>query len=179
MATRTDTLLVIDDNALNCDRTVRGLSREGFAVSSVENGRSALKWIEKNRVDLILLSLEMPNQNGFTVLRDLREKYDPARLPIIVVTENTGSKNAVNALNVGANDYVSTPVDFAILLARIRAQLSRKHAEEALRESEERYALAALGANDGLWDWVEIDAGMGRQRDPEQTGRMVSKNTSG
>ncbi|MEJ2246972.1 MAG: EAL domain-containing protein [Acidobacteriota bacterium] len=153
MATRIDTLLVIDDNPLNCDRTVRGLSREGFRVSSVENGRSALKWIDKNRVDLILLSLEMPNQNGFTALRVLRERYDPARLPIIVVTDKTGSKNAVNALNAGANDYFTKSVDFAILLARIQAQLSRKHAEEALRESEARYALAALGANDGLWDW--------------------------
>jgi diguanylate cyclase (GGDEF)-like protein/PAS domain S-box-containing protein len=57
------------------------------------------------------------------------------------------------ALAGGANDYVTNPIDFQVVLARIQNLLSRKHAEEALRESEERYALAALGANDGLWDW--------------------------
>jgi diguanylate cyclase (GGDEF)-like protein/PAS domain S-box-containing protein len=70
-----------------------------------------------------------------------------------MVTGKSSREDVVHALDLGANDYVAKPIDFAILLARIQAQLSRKHTEEALRKSEERYALAALGANDGLWDW--------------------------
>lgn len=103
--------------------------------------------------DLILLDNMMPGLSGLEVLKMLRTTWSPQELPIIMVTAVADSASIAEALDLGANDYVTKPIDFSIAMARIRSQLSRKHAETALRHSEERYALAARGANDGLWDW--------------------------
>ncbi|MBN1570274.1 MAG: EAL domain-containing protein [Acidobacteria bacterium] len=153
MITRPDSLLVVDDDTMNRELMLRRLTRRGFETSLAGSGKGALEWINSNRVDLVLLDIEMPDMNGIEVLKILRQTYTPAQLPIIMVTGKASSEDVVSALASGANDYVTKPIDFPVVLARIQAQLSRKHAEEALRESEERYALAALGANDGLWDW--------------------------
>src|SRR5260221_1487466 len=95
----------------------------------------------------------MPEISGLEALKTLRELYSAIDLPIIMVTAKNQSDDVVKALDLGANDYVTKPIDFAVALARIGTQLSHKRAQEGLRESEERYALAARGANDGLWDW--------------------------
>jgi len=76
-------------------------------------------------------------------LKTLREAYSPIELPVIMVTAKNQSEDIVKALDLGANDYLTKPVDFPVALARIATQLSHKRAQEALRESEERYALAA------------------------------------
>jgi diguanylate cyclase (GGDEF)-like protein/PAS domain S-box-containing protein len=148
-----DSLLIVNDGAANRDLMLQRLSKRGFNISRADNGRRAIEWIASHRVDLVLLDIEMPDMNGLEVLQILRKKYNSAQLPVIMVTNKAGNDDIGLALAAGANDYVAKPIDFPVVLTRIQTQLSRKHAEEALRESEERYALAARGANDGLWDW--------------------------
>jgi diguanylate cyclase (GGDEF)-like protein/PAS domain S-box-containing protein len=102
---------------------------------------------------MVLLDIMLPVVDGITVLKKIREEFSASELPVIMVSAKDDSEGIVEALQLGANDYVTKPVDFPVALARIDTQLSHRRMKMALQESEERYALALAGANDGLWDW--------------------------
>jgi diguanylate cyclase (GGDEF)-like protein/PAS domain S-box-containing protein len=146
-------LLIVDDEESNRDMLSRRLKRQGFSVNVAEDGPQALDCVRNQALDLVLLDIRMPGMSGMEVLKGIRERYSPTQLPVIMVTAESNSASIVEALDLGANDYITKPVDLPVALARIRTHLSQKTLQEALRESEERYALAARGANDGLWDW--------------------------
>jgi diguanylate cyclase (GGDEF)-like protein/PAS domain S-box-containing protein len=148
------TLLVVDDSPPARDMLARRLERKGFAVVTAASGPEALASIAAATIDLVVLDIEMPGMDGFEVLKELRRRYSAARLPVIMATADHASETVIKALDAGANDYVTKPLDFPVVLARITAQVSRKRAEEALHESEERYALAAEATNDAFWDWT-------------------------
>lgn len=153
MNPRPSRLLIVDDNEMNRDMLARRLSRKGYVIGLAESARELLPRVKEDGIDLVLLDIEMPEVSGLDALQELRKCFSPIELPIIMVTAKNQSDDIVRALDMGANDYLTKPIDFPVALARISTQLSHKMAQEALRESEERYALAARGANDGLWDW--------------------------
>src|ERR1700722_7976247 len=153
MSSRPSRLLIVDDNEMNRDMLARRLARKGYVIGLADSARDLLPRVKEDGIDLVLLDIEMPEVSGLDALQSLRESYSPNDLPIIMVTAKNQSDDIVKALELGANDYLTKPIDFPVALARISTQLSHKNAQEALRESEERYALAARGANDGLWDW--------------------------
>jgi diguanylate cyclase (GGDEF)-like protein/PAS domain S-box-containing protein len=153
MNARPSRLLIVDDNEMNRDMLARRLARKGYVIGLAENAKGLLERVKQDAVDLVLLDIEMPEVSGLDALKALREHYSAAELPIIMVTAKTQSDDIVTALDLGANDYLTKPIDFPVAVARIGTQLSHKQAQESLKESEERYALAARGSNDGLWDW--------------------------
>src|SRR5258705_10716129 len=150
---RPSRLLIVDDNEMNRDMLARRLLRKGYVVVLAENAKELLERVKKDAVDLVLLDIEMPEVSGLDALQKLRDHYSAAQSPIIMVTAKAQSDDIVKALDLGANDYLTKPIDFPVAVARIGIQLSHKQTQEALKESEERYALAARGSNDGLWDW--------------------------
>lgn len=133
MSSHNARLLVVDDIADNRIILSRRLIRRGFEVVEADGGRAALELIAQQPFDLVLLDITMPDLDGISVLKTIRESYPPSVLPVIMVTANAQSADTVAALTLGANDYVTKPVDFPVALARVEAQVARKRAEEALR----------------------------------------------
>ena len=146
-------ILIVDDDAAHRNLLCQYLTRAGYSTCSAEDGYQAIALAKAQKFDLLLLDIGMPDLDGIAVLQKLRRLYTVTELPIIMVTGRSDSTDIVQALQLGANDYVTKPLDLPVVLARIHSQVSRKHVDAALRQSEERYALAMQGANDGLWDW--------------------------
>ena len=116
-------ILVVDDEARNRDLLDRWLTREGFRVTLATSGEEALLQVGDKALDLVLLDIMMPGKSGLEVLAAIRERHGPAELPVIMITALSDSATTVRALETGANDYVTKPIDLPVVLARIQNQL--------------------------------------------------------
>ncbi|NUO54532.1 MAG: protein kinase [Polyangiaceae bacterium] len=141
-------LLLVDDNEVNLDVLSRRLERKGCKVVTVLDGPSALDAIATQAFDAVVLDLQMPGMSGIDVLIELRKSYSQVALPVIMATAQTDPQTMVSALEAGANDYVTKPIELEVLYARIRAQL---RSGEVVRESASpRTSPAAISVNPGL-----------------------------
>jgi DNA-binding response OmpR family regulator len=116
-------ILIVDDNEMNRDMLSRRLNRAGYAVLMAEDGEAGLSLIMEQSVDLILLDIMMPGISGLDVLQQIRQSYSQVQLPIIMATAKDESDDVVKAFELGANDYVTKPIDLPVLLARIKMHL--------------------------------------------------------
>jgi len=127
-------VLVVDDNEVNRELYSRYLELEGYAVLTASDGSEALERIEDSTVDLVLLDVMMPGLDGFEVLARLRAQHSPDRLPVIMATAKDESKNIVKAFDIGANDYVTKPLDLRVVAVRVQAHLRAKIAARSRPE---------------------------------------------
>ena len=130
-------LLVVDDVEVNRDVLSRRLRRNGFAVQTAASGREALDRIATQPIDLVLLDIEMPEMDGLEVLAEIRRHWSSSVLPVLMVTAKDHSEDIVAALEMGADDYITKPINFQVALARIRTQLSRRQADVRVRQINE------------------------------------------
>jgi adenylate cyclase len=126
-------LLVVDDNEMNRDMLSRRLKAKGFTVELAEDGFKALEKLDKGGFDLVLLDIMMPGMSGIEVLQKVRATTGASDLPIIMATAKAQSEDVVEALRLGANDYVTKPIDFPVALARVNTQMSLKRAGDEIR----------------------------------------------
>lgn len=120
-------ILIVEDNALNRDIITKHLkSRKYTNLRIAMDGQQALDEVALKQPDLILLDIMLPEIMGLQVLHTLRQQFSMVDLPIIMVTAIDEDQRIVRALELGANDYVTKPINFPILMARIQTQLSLK-----------------------------------------------------
>ncbi len=121
-------LLIVDDDPANREMLFDLLSPHGYTVTLAEDGERALELADQDEFDLVLLDISMPGIDGFEVLRRLRSSQGRSELPVIMVTGLDERDHVVRALEGGANDYVTKPLDLPVVVARLRTQLSLKRA---------------------------------------------------
>ncbi len=120
-------ILIVEDEPDIIELLKLNLTREGFAVSSAENGEDALKFIKHNQVpDLVLLDLMLPGIDGLEVCRALKSSPATAGIPIIMLTAKDDESDIVSGIELGAEDYVTKPFSIKVLIARVKSILRRK-----------------------------------------------------
>lgn len=129
-------ILVVDDDPQNRDLLRRRLERHGFEVETAHDGIDGLRRIEGEDFHLVMLDVLMPGMNGLEVLERVRRSRSMSELPVILATALAETSDAIEGLRRGANDYVTKPFDFPMVVARVRTQLA------ATRSARE---VAALG----------------------------------
>ena len=108
-------ILVVDDSETNVLLLQRLLEEEGYKIEYAYTGKEALKLIKKKNFDLILLDIMMPDVDGFDILADLKEKEKIEETPIIMVTARDDHESQEKAIEMGAMDYLTKPVDLGKL----------------------------------------------------------------
>lgn len=116
-------ILVVEDERVIADAVTRGLGAEGFVTRVAANGPEGLWLAQQEEFDVVILDIMLPGMNGYEVCRQLRASG--SLVPILMLTAKDGEHDEADALDLGADDYLSKPFSFVVLLARIRALLRR------------------------------------------------------
>jgi two-component system alkaline phosphatase synthesis response regulator PhoP len=124
--TRTELrVAVIEDDRDIAFTTRVNLEREGYAVTTFDNGHEGLLGVQQGGFDFLILDLNLPDLDGFTICRELRRNSATAKLPILMLTARTSEADRIMGLELGADDYLVKPFSVRELLARVAAILRR------------------------------------------------------
>lgn len=116
-------ILIVEDEAALADGVARGLRSEGFEVDVAYDGLTGLEKARSADIDLVILDIMLPGLNGYRVCRNLRS--EGVGTPILMLTAKSGEYDEAEALDTGADDFLSKPFSFVVLVARVRALLRR------------------------------------------------------
>jgi putative two-component system response regulator len=141
---RTPVVLVVDDGAANRELIEACLAGVDCEVRTAEDGQSALKAMQSSMPDLVLLDVQMPGMDGYEVCRRIKSAATSRLVPVVMITSLDRTADRVLALESGADDYMTKPVDRVELVARVRSALRLKSVYDSLDSAEQViFALAA------------------------------------
>ncbi|MCU0454338.1 MAG: response regulator transcription factor [Bacteroidetes bacterium] len=124
-------ILVVEDEVKVARFLRRGLETEGYVVDTAPDGPSGERKARSESFDLIILDVLLPRKNGFEILKDLRA--DGVVTPVLLLTARSTTEDIVGGLDLGADDYLTKPFSFEVLLARVRSLLRRSKTRTELR----------------------------------------------
>jgi adenylate cyclase len=133
-------ILVVDDNRMNRLLLGRALEQQGHSVSFAEDGRDALDQLRREEFDLMLLDVEMPEVDGYEVLGELKQDPRLRDLPVIVTSALDELDGVVRCIELGAEDYLTKPVNGVLLRARVGSSLEKKRLHDEQRELISKFA---------------------------------------
>lgn len=137
-------ILIADDNRVNRLLMSRSVELLGYDVDVAENGVIALRQLREQVFDLMLLDIEMPELDGFGVLEALKSEPSLSDLPVIVTSSVEGVENIVRCIELGAEDYLSKPVNQVLLNARLSSSLEKKRLRDEQKILLERFATSEV-----------------------------------
>jgi putative two-component system response regulator len=130
------TILVADDQVANRELLTELLGSQGFKTITAADGHEALDQLRRVPTDLVLLDVMMPGMTGFEVCEKIKGNPDTYLVPVILVTGLSDKENRIEGIRVGADDFLTRPVDRAELLARVTSLLKLKHRTDELERAE-------------------------------------------
>jgi adenylate cyclase len=133
-------ILIADDNRMNRLLLGRGLEQQGHTVVSAEHGREALELLRRDNFDLVLLDVLMPVLDGYQVLAELKLEPHLRDIPVIMTSSLDELDSVVKCVEMGAEDYLTKPVNPVLLNARINASLEKKRLRDQQRELISKFA---------------------------------------
>jgi signal transduction histidine kinase/class 3 adenylate cyclase/ActR/RegA family two-component response regulator len=138
-------ILIVDDESINQQVLSNHLSDSNFRILQAMNGSEALKIIENESLDLVLLDIMMPKMSGYEVCREIRKKHLASELPVIMITAKDQVTDLMEGLASGANDYLAKPFSKNELLARLKTHLNLYNITSAYLRFIPKELIKALG----------------------------------
>lgn len=142
-------ILIVDDDPQVLSVLEELLSRKDYLTVTADRGKKALDIIEREKIDLVLMDITLPDLDGIWLTRMLRQKHETRLIPIIMITAHTERDFRIKGIQAGADDFITKPLDREEILARIRTSLNLSYYRRELPEKKELETLIGE-ATDGI-----------------------------
>src|SRR5512138_1399694 len=137
-------LLVIDDNKVNRLLLARSLEQQGHNITLAESGRKGLELLRIHNFDLVLLDIQMPEMDGYQVLSQIMSDIQLRSIPVIVTSAVEELDSVAKCIEMGAEDYLTKPLNAILLRARINSSLEKKHLRDQQQELIRKFATSEV-----------------------------------
>ncbi len=146
------TLLVVDDDRVTRMTISKVLQKAGYVVLEAQNGLEALQAVDQYHPSMVLMDVMMPEMDGYTACRDLRNSHDHQSLPVLMLTGLNDVESIDKAFESGATDFITKPLNWTLLTQRVRYALRTREMSFALRRNQQRLSQAQRIAKLGYWE---------------------------